>query len=434
MCLDLTELPGLDNFHQPDSCIAASQRLAAERYGSSLCLYSVNGSTAAIMAAIWATVGEEDAILFAGPFHQSAWRGLVWAGARPRFGVTGFHPDRLLTRPPTAAEVAAWLEDGEPVKAVYLTSPSYQGEVADVAAIAEVVHAHGLPLIVDEAHGAHFGLAPGLPPHSVAAGADLVIHSVHKMLPGLTQTAWLHAQGERVDLERLTEGLRFLHSTSPSYLLLASLDAAQAWLREQGPAVAAETLERLRSFGLLEDAEAQAGRIPRDPLRQWLPTGNLAASRRLQETLAARGLYVEYADSLGVLSIFGLGVSERTLARYCEVVAQWQADGTSRPHLGKGPADAADQESAMQYEWLNRTPDLALAPREVARRRRVWMPIAAAAGEIAAGMVTPYPPGVPLVYPGQRLDPELLAHLAVLHQSGYETHGISANGEIAVVR
>ncbi|WP_067926319.1 aminotransferase class I/II-fold pyridoxal phosphate-dependent enzyme [Alicyclobacillus shizuokensis] len=422
LMLDLTELPGLDDFHNAKGCIARSQQLAAVAYGSDACLYSVNGSTACVMAALKAVACPGDAVLLAGPFHQSAWRGLVWSGARACLGRTGFASDRQLTLPPTADEVAAWLDAGDAVQAVFLTSPIYQGLAADVQAIARVVHARGLPLIVDEAHGAHFGLVPEFPPHSVAAGADVVIHSVHKTLPGLTQTAWVHVQGPRVDRERLREALLFLHSTSPSYLLLASLDAAQAWREAEGPDSARRTLARLAAFDLLPAEGGDGFRI--DPLRQWLPTGDRAASRRLVQELAARGLFPEYADGQGVLSVFGLGVGERTLARYQEAVARWRTDFQPQP-------DAS--ESGLWQALARAHAVLDVAPAEADSAGCEWVPIAAAVGRLAQRMVTPYPPGVPLILPGQRIGPEHRDLLAAVWGSGYDVQGVTDDGEIAVI-
>ncbi|WP_273367472.1 aminotransferase class I/II-fold pyridoxal phosphate-dependent enzyme [Alicyclobacillus herbarius] len=430
LALDLTELPGLDNFHHAQGCILRSQQLAAAAYGSDTCLYSVNGSTAAVMAAIKAVAEEEDVVVMAGPFHASAWRGLVWSGARPQLGQTRFDARRQVTLPPTPAEVGRWLDEGgDAVKAVFLTSPIYQGLAADVAAIAEVVHARGLPLIVDEAHGAHFGL-PGMPPNSVAAGADVVIHSVHKMLPGLTQTAWVHVQGGRVDPHRLAEELLFLHSTSPSYLLLASIDAARAWREEEGAAAAEATLARLAEFGLLpDDSRAQDAltedRFWVDPLRHWLPTGEMAASRRLADRLATRGLFVEYADAQGVLAVFGLGVRERTLARYREALDEWQAE--------EAAATAAHVEPFNAQSVALSEPVLVLSPRAAAAAAGTTVAVSQAAGRIAKGLIVPYPPGVPLIYPGQRIDVEHCERLAALLASGYDVQGVTDAGEIPVV-
>lgn len=405
--LDLTELPGLDNLHQPEECILHSQRLAAEYYGSQHCFYSVNGSSAAVMAAI-CSVAAGRKILLAGPFHQSAWRGIVLADAEPVILPTSFHRALHRPNPPAVADVAAELAKHPDCAAVFVTSPNYQGAVADVAALADVCHRAGVPLVVDEAHGAHFGLIPELPPHSVAAGADVVIHSAHKMLPALTQTAWVHVTGPRVDAETLQRWLLTFQTTSPSYLLLASLDAAQAWLRSDGPRAAAEALAVVRDAGIVV-----AGQTGVDPLRHWLPTSGLSESLAVQAALADAGIQVEMADGQGVLAVFGFGIRPREAERYMEIVRQT---------VSEVPPEAREDEAAWSLPAL--APDFACRPRAAYGQAMAWVPLAEAEGRTAGVMVTPYPPGTPLIVPGQRLDAAAVATLRALLAQHVHIHGM----------
>lgn len=419
--LDLTELPGLDDLQQPDGCIAASQALAAAWYGSEACWYSVNGSTAGVMAALMAAVPEGGKVLFLNPCHQSAWRGVLWSGAVPAFWPPRYSPVLRSVLPPTADDAAAALAAHPDAAAVFLTSPTYQGWVAPVGEIAQVVHAAGKPLLVDEAHGAHLGLAPGLPPHSVAAGADVVVQSVHKLLPGLTQTAWVHCQGPRVAPERVAEMLRLLQTTSPSYLLLASIDAVQAWLRTDGASTAARALTAVAAFWA-EAGPVDAGLPPgirRDPLRHWQPVPSRTAGADLQRRLATAGVVPEYGDALGVLSIFGLGAREADVARYLEVWRAWAAAWGMR-----GAGD--DLPSAWWDElFANLAAPFALPPRQAFHRPRTRVPVRAAAGRVCAQPVTPYPPGVPVIWPGQRFSPALCEAIAALADMGLALHGLA---------
>lgn len=414
--LDLTELPGLDNLFQPEGCILESQRLAAGHYQSTQCLYSVNGSTAGIIASILACA-EGANVLFLGPFHQSAWRGLVLANAKPLFHSVAWDARRLNPLPPSAQDVKTALERYTDVAAVFLTSPTYTGVVAPVQEIAQVVHRYGIPLIVDEAHGAHFGLVEGLPPHSVHAGADIVIQSVHKMLPALTQTAWIHWQGQFVEGQRLEQALRTIQTTSPSYLLLASLDVAQAWLRLEGKAAANQALELLRVF---RDEQAH---YSTDPMRHWIPTGNLAKSKDIQNAFATEGIFVEYADALGVLSVFGFGFGARDISRYQAVLA--------RCDVGRTGGQFGSEWGELMRAGAE--PQLVMTPRQVFQAPTEDVPMETCLGRVSGTLVTPYPPGVPLVYPGQILTKELLRTLRQTADIGVDIHGMTRDS-VRVIR
>jgi arginine decarboxylase len=393
----------------------ASQQLTAAYYGSDQCLYSVNGSSAGVMAAILACA-EGRKVLFAGPFHQSAWRGLVLADAEPVFLPSRFNADECRHEPPSPEQVRQALVAHPDTAAVFVTSPTYHGVVADVATLANICHSAGVPLIVDEAHGAHFGLIEAFPQHSVAAGADVVIQSVHKMLPGLTQTAWVHVTGNFVSAAALERWLLTLQTTSPSYLLLASLDVAQAWLREEGPHAATETMDVLAEAGLLPSEMPFA-----DPLRHWLPTGNLALSQRIQSALQESGIYVELADGLGVLSVFGFGITRTEVSKYANIVSRvLQETPTSR------------SVSRVPYE-SEQTISVAIRPRLAFGKPAEWVPVQKALGRVSAAMVTPYPPGVPVVVPGQRLDEASVHMLEALSDLHRDVHGMR-DGLIAVLQ
>lgn len=435
--IDLTELPGLDNLHHPSGCIAASQELAAAHYGSDKCLFSVNGASAGVMAAIAGCVRPGDQVLFLNPFHVSAWHGLVFADAQPLLPEVWFGQRAERYSPPdieTVKNVLTAHRQNPRLAAVYITSPTYRGQAAPISDIAQLVHELRVPLIVDEAHGAHFGLHSDLPAHSVQQGADVVIHSVHKTLPGLTQTGWVHCSGDFVAQERVENALHHLQSTSPSYLLLASLDAAQAWLRIEGRDAALRALEVVEP---LHPTHAQAVKSPQwDRLRHWVATSGYLDSQQLQQQFAANGYFVEYADASGVLSIFGFNATPLVVSGYLDVLTTWQrgreVPGVAidrLPDLAQRPDSAALATSGQVVAFER-------SPRAVNAAEHCWLPIAQCVGRIAAVPVAPYPPGVPVVWPGQRLDRDLVAQvqwLADLTNQGAEVQGIRADGCIAVI-
>lgn len=419
--LDLTELPGLDNLHLPTGCIRESQEHVAAHYGADRCFYSINGSTAGVIAALLTLAGNRGKVLFLNSPHLSAWRALVLADAEAVFAPVRFTRERLTEQAPSVEGLAERLQR-EHFDCVFVTSPIYTGAIAPIGEIVKLAHRQGIPVIVDEAHGAHLGLHPKLPPHSVALGADIVIHSTHKMLPGLTQTAWVLSQDQLVDPHKLAQHLSLLQSTSPSYLLLASLDATQAWLRIQGPKIVEDGMKSLHSLtGLPHRQDGD----PRDPFRDWIATGSLGESQALQKEFARRGIVVEYADAFGVLSIFGLDAPVREVAAYRDVAEQWFEKASA-------PVAQASRTSVLFHILEHERRPLGRF-REAYFDEATWVMPDEAVGRLCAQPVTPYPPGVPLVWPGQEITWGVLEALRELRQGGYEVHGLGANGELPIL-
>ena len=261
---DYTEIDGFDNLYDAQGMIAASEEKAAELFGADRTFFLVNGSTVGIMAAMLAA-GESDperrSLLITGPdCHKSVYNALklgklsgITADGK-RAGKEGTltklaQMERELDWVTLPEKIACTLEEhrGE-VSAVVITSPSYEGIVSDVARIAQIAHENGAILIVDEAHGTHLGMHPYFPENSNRLGADIVIHSMHKTMTGLTQTALLHVNGGRVDVEGVMRYLEMLQTSSPSYLLMNSIDACVALLEEHGTELFDAYVKRLESF------------------------------------------------------------------------------------------------------------------------------------------------------------------------------------------
>ncbi|MCI9144521.1 MAG: amino acid decarboxylase, partial [Lachnospiraceae bacterium] len=222
--IDITEIEGFDNLHQPEEILLELQREAARLYGAEESYYLVNGSTGGILSAVSCAVPFGGHILMARNCHKSAYHAAYLRHLQMEFLYPGILSEYGITDAVSALEVGEALERTPDIDAVLIVSPTYEGRIADVAAIAGVAHEKGIPLIVDEAHGAHLGLAEGFPQNSCQAGADLVIHSVHKTLPALTQAGLLHVNGRLIDRDKLRRFLRIYQTSSPSYPLMASID------------------------------------------------------------------------------------------------------------------------------------------------------------------------------------------------------------------
>ncbi len=245
--IDITEIDGFDNLHHAEGLIREAEERAAKLYGADRSYYLVNGSTCGLLAAICAAARRGDKVLAARNCHKAVYHAISMQGLAAEFLYPAITRGDLQGQI-TAAQVEEALTKHPDIAVVILTSPTYEGIVSDVAAIAACCHAHGAALIVDEAHGAHFGFGAGFPENAVRLGADAVIMSLHKTLPSFTQTALLHCNGTRIDPGRVARYLGVYETSSPSYLFMAGMDACIDLLREQGAELFAEYRRRLDAF------------------------------------------------------------------------------------------------------------------------------------------------------------------------------------------
>ncbi|MDJ0705709.1 MAG: aminotransferase class I/II-fold pyridoxal phosphate-dependent enzyme [Leptolyngbyaceae cyanobacterium MO_188.B28] len=239
---DLPELPELDNLFNPQGVIQQAQALAAEAFGSEQTWFLANGSTCGIEAAVLAVCNPGDSIILPRNVHQSMISALILSGASPIFVQPDYDLSSGLAHGVSPAAIAHALTHYPSAKAIMIVSPTYHGVCPNVAAIAQLAHQHHIPLLVDEAHGPHFAFHPDLPTPALAANADLVIQSAHKVLAAMTQAAMLHVQGRRINRDRLNQALQLTQSTSPNYLLLASLDSARQQMALAGHDLMTRTL------------------------------------------------------------------------------------------------------------------------------------------------------------------------------------------------
>ena len=234
--IDITEINGFDNLHHPEGILKDSMEWAAGIYGSDKTFYLVNGSSCGILSAISATVRNRGTILMSRNCHKSAFYGVFLNQLNANYIYPQFIPDLGLQGGLLAEDVEEMLKTCSDIEAVLVVSPTYDGVVSDIKAIAQVVHKFGLPLIVDEAHGAHFsfGKNEGFPVSALDLGADIVIQSLHKTLPSLTQTALLHVKKGFVNMERLDRYIQMYQTSSPSYVMMASIENCIRYMDHNG--------------------------------------------------------------------------------------------------------------------------------------------------------------------------------------------------------
>lgn len=441
MALDVTEITGTDDLHHPEGVIQEAQILAADCFGAEETHFLVNGSTVGNIALILTCCTEPgDVLIVQRNVHKSILHGLMLAGARAVFVTPQLDAHSGLPTAPSAAAVTEALQRYPAAKGVLLCSPNYYGMGVDVRALVQIVHKHGLPLLVDEAHGAHYGLHPELPESALQCGADGVVQSTHKMLSSLTQSAMLHVQGPLIDRALLKQRLTMLQSSSPSYLLMASLDVSRRWVHVQREGAFRRGLEvvtwlrlkmkKLHAFEVISYPTAQpykseAAYKTLDPFKVTVSdrTGSLTGYQ-LQEHLESYGCIPEMSDLRYVVLVFTLGstmedayavykaleqIERQLIASLGDVESVTQIEEPITSHVVNDTPAAPTAASVSQPISFDMKP---MSPDD-------WevIPLADASHRYIAEMVIPYPPGIPLLYPGEQITDEMLH---ILQQLAYQ--------------
>ena len=419
LALDVPHYLGVENRRVSTRRLATAERLAGELWGADWCGFSVQGSTHG-NEAICLTVGKPgDTVIVARTIHKSLFFGLVLAGLVPVWVRPDIDPQTGLTAGMPVERVAAALDAHPEAKAVMLVEPSYVGGVSDVAAHAELAHAHGIPLTVDAAWGAHLGFHPKLPPNAIAAGADVLVTSIHKHVTGFTQSSMVLAQGQRIDLERLEAAFEGLHTTSPSGSIFASIYSTRDLLAERGEELldqairlADEARQRFRQvpgLGVVgqEIADRSPGLLMQDPTKIVLTlAGTGADGQQVADLLEENGLRLEFADRDTFCPVITLADTPDTVDFMVTEIIRG-IEGHRGPPLEVVPITAWTLE-----------PDTAMSPRDAFFADHERVPAAEAVGRIAAETAAPYPPGVPALAPGERIHAATLATLQAEAASG----------------
>ncbi len=414
---DLPELPELDNLFAPQGAIDEAQKLAAETFGAEQTWFLINGSTCGIIAAILAACDPGDKILLPRNAHQSAISGLILAGAVPIFLQPEYDPVLDIAHSVTPESVAIALKQHPDAKAVLVVHPTYYGICGDLSAIATLTHTAGIPLLVDEAHGAHFAFHPDFPTSAMAAGADLTVQSTHKTLSALTQASMLHVQGNRIDRDRVSRSLQLVQSTSPNYLLLASLDAARAQMASQGTELMTRTLEladRARSqLQSVLQPPPSPGCFALDRTRLTITVSDLGLDGFTADELLHRtfGVTAEFPSPQHLTFIVSLGNTERDLDRLIQAIDR----------LPVRPATAPKLRNFVQVPCS--VPPL--SPRQAFFAASKSLPLEQAIDQISAELICPYPPGIPVLLPGERITENAIRLLQTVLNSGGLISGCS---------
>ena len=411
---DIPHAGGVDTTHVSFGLLRRAERLAAAAYGGEDARFLVNGSTTGNLAMLLATCADGDEVIISRMLHKSLLAGIIFSGARPVYVIPEIDPRYNLPLDVTPASVARALAEHPGARAVVLVSPSYVGIASDLGAIAALCHAAGIPLLIDEAWGPHFHFHPRLPASAMQSGADAGVSSTHKMLSSLTQGSIMVARSGHLDLERLCAMVDMVQTTSPSALIFASLDAARRQMALDGERLLERTIrlaEQLRGQLVELDGLAVLGReiIAGRPGAGWDPTRVFVDVHILGLTgydaeailREEHGVYVEMSDLLGVMLLVTIGDDDASIGRAVSGFRTVQ----SRRRPGRHSASARSTGSLLF------SAEQVLTPREAFSARAESVPAAQAIGRISADAITPYPPGIPLVAPGERISAEIIDYL-----------------------
>ena len=417
MKFDYTELSGLDDYHHPEEAIEEAQALLAKTYGAQHSYFLVNGSTVGNLAMVYATCSEGDRVLVQRNAHKSIFHALELVGAQPVFLTPQWDEDTYTPSHVSLSTLAAAIDYYPDAKAIVLTHPTYYGVTnREMVETIRLAHAHGIPILVDEAHGAHFIGKGEFPMSALEMGADIVVQSAHKTLPALTMGSFLHINSRLVSKDKVNRYLRMLQSSSPSYLILASLDDARHYIGTYAHEDHQSFIKTRRQF--LEGLKTISSLIvieTDDPLKIMLRIPHLTGFS-LQKQLERQGIYVELADPEQVLMILPL-LKARHHFPYAELRKRIK---TAVENSCKQPRDKIEIDYSHDIEALS---TLAVPYKELQTSGSEWISFTKANGRICAGMVIPYPPGIPLFVRGEKITTNKLKMLADYLASGATIQG-----------
>uniref|UniRef100_A0A0A8ZB49 Orn/Lys/Arg decarboxylases family 1 pyridoxal-P attachment site domain-containing protein n=1 Tax=Arundo donax TaxID=35708 RepID=A0A0A8ZB49_ARUDO len=409
---------------------------AAELFGSSKTWFLINGTTCGVQASVMATCSPGDYLILPRNCHISVISALVLSGAVPKYIIPEYNSGWDIAGGITPLQVDKAVkelgEDGKRIGAVLVTSPTYHGICSNVQGIVSVCHPRGIPVIVDEAHGAHFRFHDSLPSTAIEQGADLVVQSTHKVLCSLTQSSMLHMAGDLVDVDKVSQCLQVLQSSSPSYLLLSSLDAARAQLSENANifdeplVIASKTKEQLRIIPGISvlDLPCFASDFPAiDPLRITLSASDLLLSGYEADDILYEDHQIvsELVGTRAVTFAVNLGTRLQDVQKLVKCT-----EHLSEKYFFVNSTKLIKENNV--YRPLEKI-SVHLTPREAFFTKKRRVSIEDSLGEICGELICPYPPGIPVLIPGEVVTDDSLSYLMNVRHQGITISG-AADAEL----
>lgn len=421
--MDVTVFPEVDSLHDPVGPIKKAQQLMARAYGVEHSFFLVNGSSVGNMIMLMSACRPGDSVIVSRNAHKSAMAGVILSGVWPIWiqPKVDQNLDILFDSSPDQIEDA--LRRYPEAKAVLVTSPTYNGVTADLVKIAEICHSRGKVLLVDEAHGPHLKFHEDLPVSAVEAGADMCVQSTHKILSALSQGSVLHVQSDLVDITRVRRVVSLLQTTSPNYVVLASLDLARRQAVVEGERRlervirAAEAgrkrLNTLKNIFCITRKDILARGYDMDPTKLTINVTRTGLSGQEIEDILAQEyrVQVDAADLFNLIAIMGIGSEKSDVDRLVDAL-----EDIDRKYKGEA------QNWVLPIPEL--TTEMVMNPRDVFLQHKAKrVPLSRSVGQISAQTLTPYPPGIPVLIPGERITQEIVDYLSDLTEKDIRVVG-----------
>jgi arginine/lysine/ornithine decarboxylase len=424
LLIDQTEVSGLDNLHLPEGIIKEAEELAARAFRSDYTYFLVNGTTCGVYSMILGVTNHGDKIIVPRNSHRSVVGALILGGLWPVYYEPEVDFEKGIAVSVSLEKIEEAIEKNPDAKAVLVTNPTFYGTCSDIEAIAELVHKNDMVFLVDEAHGAHLPFSKKLPLNAMDAGADAAVSSTHKTLSSFTQSSMLHVRKGRVDVEKIEFMLRLTQSTSPSYILMASLDLARFQMEEHGE----ELIDNL--LYMVDDFREKVSQIPDiycfgkeiigqhnvvdfDPTKIVINFRNLGVTgTRIDEILRKEyKIQVELSDLYNILAMGTVAdVQENYDVLYNALV------DISKKHKGQ-----KEIRRIPDIKW--ETPYQALNPREALYEPMEMIDFEKSDGKVSAEIIAPYPPGIPAIVPGEIISKSTIENINRMREAGIKING-----------
>lgn len=428
--IDTTEVEGMDNLLEPRGIIQDSQDYAAEVFGSKATYYAVNGSTGSIYIALATITKPGDKVLIQRNCHKAVYNALILNRIQPVYLYPNYNENHNVLTGLYPEDVDQALTEDPGIKAVVVTYPNYYGVCSDLKAIADIVHKHNKILMVDEAHGPHFTFNDKLPVPALKAGADIVIHSTHKTLPSFTQTSMIHVGTDRIDLNKLRDRYQLYTTTSPSYLFTLSNELAVSYMDSQ------EGRERLEwSMKKVDEVIERLNKIPRVEVFTGDPedptiyskdnTKILITIDGIRGSMVKKKLRTDYNIRLEMADFY-----------YALILTSLMNDDEDYEKVIAAIEDLAKNCAYEEINWVNvkmPTPKIIMRPADAYYGKKEQIKLKDAIGRVSAAPIIPYPPGIPLIVPGEEITQEIYEHVLFLMDNGIEIVGLMGKGKDNVV-
>ena len=427
--LDITEIEGFDNLHQAEGILKKAQQRAAGLYGAEETFFLVNGSTCGILSAISAVAQEGKTLLVARNCHKAVHNGILLNRSKVEYIWPDIIEDYGIQGQISGSQVETILKRKQDICAIILTSPTYDGIVSDIRQICGLAHGYGIPVIVDEAHGAHFAFHEDFPESAVKQGADIVINSTHKTLPALTQTALLHVQGRLIDRSRLKDYLGVYQTSSPSYLLMASIDGAMEWIGKR-EAAGFEPL-----IGLRKALDEKCRNLEHIQIMPWVKgendpgkivisvkNTNVSGQELYQILLEKYQIQMEMAAPTYVLGILTPMDTLEGIERLAKALNQTDHELSMSPN-----------QKDYTIVDIYTKPQCKMTLWDAGQKEKHWENLENASGSICGKMVSLYPPGIPILLPGEEIGEIHVRQIKEALTLGMKVHGVSEDKKICII-